>query len=453
MPPRRSRTVEGSCWQCRKRRVLCDLTRPSCSRCSAAQQSCEYSRTRLKWIDGVAARGKLAGRSVPTEVTPTVPRPVTTAMPEGGLLLYFERAFLPRFNLGIASLDIDLAAVSCDPVLQHAVIALANAHHALDAHNSSDDALFTKGQARLTALESFRTHLGARKTSAEDLFLANVFHCVLDAIIEPTDEAAAMLCHFQGGRALLSDGDCLNKLTSADHGLSAFAISVFATMDLVHSLLSGHEPFFDEAWVMSRAGRHCWWGCLDTEDPFLSILSILTRLARLGFEARESQTLVRIDDLLTIQSALERSGTNACPLHFSGDQDAAMEFQDSWAAFCSAYRATALIYMYRALCNLEPDHHLIQHATEEGVRAICKENLAGNLAHCMLFPILVIGSHCMHEQDRKSLLRTLDNTASYLSFGSIQLIDGFLKERWYGQCLDSDWWDFYGGIAHRTAVF
>lgn len=368
--------------------MLCDLTRPSCSRCNTSQQPCQYSQTRLKWINGVAARGKLAGQRLPIrgqEVQP-IPRSVTSLMTQDGLLLYFTHAVVPRFNLGIGSLNIDLTFVNRDPVLQHAVLALANAHHTIDARAISNDTLFAKGQSRLTALEVFRKQLDGQHASPDDLFLANVFHCVLDGIIEPTDETAAMVCHFQGGKALLSHGDCLGRLNSESHGLSAFAMSIFATMDLVHALLSGQAPFFDEAWVMSRVGRDCWWGCLTAGDPFLGILSILARLARLGHDALKSQTVVPIDSLLSIQHTLD--GKSLIPLN-QADGNAG----GAWAAFCTAYRSTAKIYMYRALCNLDSDHDLVQQATKEGVQAICKENLAGNLAHCMLFPMLVVGSH------------------------------------------------------------
>lgn len=369
-------------------------------------------------------------------------------MTHDGLLLYFTHAVVPRFNLGISSLDIDLTSVNSDPVLQHAVIALANAHHTIDARNISDDILLAKGQYRLTALEVFRKQLDGQQASSEYLFLANVFHCVLDGIIEPTDETAAMLCHFQGGKALLLHGDCLGRLNSISHGLSAFAISIFATMDLVHSLLSGQEPFFDGEWVMSRSGRDCWWGCLQTDDPFLGILSILTKLARLGHEALQSQTVVPIDDLLSIQYVLDG---NSLILADEGDEPHRNP-GSAWTAFCTAYRSTAKIYMYRVLCNLDSDHDLVQQATEEGVRAICKDDLTGNLAHCMLFPMLVVGSHCMNPHDRIDLLKTMNSTASYLSFRSIHLTEQFLKDKWSRPSVEN-WWDLYRDIASRAAAF
>lgn len=268
-----------------------------------------------------------------------------------------------------------------------------------------------------------------------------------------------MLCHFQGGKALLSYNGCLEAMNSADNGLSSFAISIFATMDLVHSLLSGEEPFFDEAWVMTRPHRQSWWGCLGDDDPFLVVLCILFRLARLGHEARQSQTPVSIADLLSIQSALERCGEKCCshpaasPASATDPPAARRTLEESWATFCTAYRSTALIYMYRALCNLAPDHDLVQKATDEGARAICNDHLAGNIAHCMLFPILIIGSHCLDHQQRTGILKALSTNAAYLSFKSIPLIDQFLKEKWCNGIESCSWWQSFADIAYRTAVF
>ncbi|KAF4544445.1 uncharacterized protein LTHEOB_6015 [Lasiodiplodia theobromae] len=473
MPPQRSRTVDGSCWRCKKRRVLCDLKRPCCSRCIANQHPCDYSLTPLKWIDGVAARGKLAGRSepfAPPTTTPTsetietakemlrIPRPIPPPMTDGTFLRYFSHAVVPRFNLGIDDLDIDLAQVSSDPALQHAVVAISNAHHALDTHVTSHSILQAKGRARLAALEVFRKQLAAERVSSspELLFIANVFHCVLDGIIDPGDEAAAMACHFQGGKALLSHGGCLTRLNSTHHRLSSFAVSIFATMDLVHSLLTGQSPFFDEDWVMERAGRPSWWGCLSAEDPFLGVLSTLFRLASLGSMARDPSQSVPIDELLSIQSALEKLDVRFFAYaHAGGGGIADKVLRESWAAFCGSYRATASIYMYRALCNLDSDHELVQEATRDGVRAICKENLTGNIAHCMLFPVLVIGSHCSIEADRRLLLKTLKTNATYLAFGSIQLMEQFLQQRWDCESgwPSADWWECFEGIAFKSAAF
>ena len=48
--PKRRRTVEGSCWPCKQRRVKCDLQKPSCRRCINSQtEDCSYDKVLLRW--------------------------------------------------------------------------------------------------------------------------------------------------------------------------------------------------------------------------------------------------------------------------------------------------------------------------------------------------------------------------------------------------------------------
>ncbi|KAJ5595246.1 fungal-specific transcription factor domain-containing protein [Penicillium hispanicum] len=57
-----------SCWTCRRRRVKCDRRLPECQKCSISGEPCQgYSAVKpLRWTNGVASRGKLMGKSLPT---------------------------------------------------------------------------------------------------------------------------------------------------------------------------------------------------------------------------------------------------------------------------------------------------------------------------------------------------------------------------------------------------
>lgn len=60
--------IEG-CANCERRRIRCDLKRPTCNKCSKKGLDCPGYNRQLKWINGVAARGHLQGRSVPTRAS------------------------------------------------------------------------------------------------------------------------------------------------------------------------------------------------------------------------------------------------------------------------------------------------------------------------------------------------------------------------------------------------
>lgn len=53
---------EVPCWSCRRRRVLCDRTRPTCTKCHQSGRECLGYKKPLVWNKGVASRGKMMGK-------------------------------------------------------------------------------------------------------------------------------------------------------------------------------------------------------------------------------------------------------------------------------------------------------------------------------------------------------------------------------------------------------
>ncbi len=55
-------TERKQCWECLKRRLVCDLTRPRCNKCFARGVSCPgYDHKPLKWIAPGQTRSKRRG--------------------------------------------------------------------------------------------------------------------------------------------------------------------------------------------------------------------------------------------------------------------------------------------------------------------------------------------------------------------------------------------------------
>ncbi|KAL0933257.1 uncharacterized protein CTRU02_212220 [Colletotrichum truncatum] len=57
---------QKGCANCERRRIRCDLKRPTCHKCSKKGLECPGYNRQLRWVNGVAARGHLRGQSVPT---------------------------------------------------------------------------------------------------------------------------------------------------------------------------------------------------------------------------------------------------------------------------------------------------------------------------------------------------------------------------------------------------
>lgn len=546
MVPKRIRTVEGSCWPCKDRRVICDLQQPECSRCVTSGRTCSYSKVRLKWCNGIAARGRFAGRnnpisasaatasagvnilanvnaavstahtgliegSSPTERSdddsssvislspPTRFSPLSATVSEPAfvmtadhLMLYFQHEVLDRFNVARDRLDVDVGSACSDPALLQSVTAVANAHHFLYARRSPQDAVVAKKMARLTAIKLFRERLQMPRVRRQqeqqqrqlihagtdgsldlafvkDLFITNVLFCILDGIIEPLDEGAATYLHFRGGRAILAQWGFLDQLFQVKKGLSALMLSIFATMDLTHALLTGEEPYFSpESWT-GFAECEGWWGILPPGDAFLEVMGTLSHLAQLGHQYRSTGVSPSLDDLLSVWNTLDPNGTGlmddsgfvtslpATPLESStppgtGDLEP-LDYDRSWEVFCSAYRQTALIYVYRAICHMPVTHPRVQQATEAGHRAICETRLAGKLSHCLLFPTLVIGSQCLMPEQQSALRKNLLLTGTFLYFGSIPVMDQFLQNLWATPDPEVSWWDCFESISRKTFLF
>ncbi|TVY75798.1 hypothetical protein LSUE1_G003865 [Lachnellula suecica] len=446
MPPR-IRTVEGSCWSCKERRVICDLTLPVCTKCTKTNRRCDYGAVRLKWTDCVASRGRFAGKKIPLYQAPALQKNSDHHM------LYFENELLPRFNLTNTVPTIDLRLLESDPVLLQSVVAVAHAHAASRSVDYDGKALsLQKIQSRNRALRVFREHLmGAHTEEVHgSLFIANVLLCILDGIIEPSAESSATHHHLVGGKAILKQWTGMKSVFQLKYELPVLMLSIFATMDLTHSVLMGDEPYFEASSWSDFGDCESWWGNVKPEDDFLETMSIISQLASLGQKVRHTTETIEIGTLLTIQMSLEQQAARQLEAKSTGTA--------AWTAFCSIYRFAASVYLYRALSGLDVGHPLVQQAVTSFFEVISGTELTEKLHHCILFPLLCVGSHCLLPEQRVLVRKSLGTTASYLSFEGLRSLERFLEQRWSrldqnSGTLQMTWWEYFGEIAHASCLF
>jgi hypothetical protein len=55
----------GGCLNCKARKRKCDQGRPECQACSQRGMRCQGYSTPLRWVNGVASRGRFAGAPIP----------------------------------------------------------------------------------------------------------------------------------------------------------------------------------------------------------------------------------------------------------------------------------------------------------------------------------------------------------------------------------------------------
>lgn len=451
MPPR-IRTVEGSCWGCKERRVICDLTVPACDKCVKVGRRCDYGKVRLRWTDCVASRGRLAGKKIPLYQSQSqsqiVAAPVLKKTADHHIL-YFEKELLPRFNISNSTTPLDLKLLSKDPILLQSVIAVANAHSTYRSANESSLSL-SRIQDRNNALKLFRQQLMCTQTNetSSSLFIANVLLCILDGIIEPLTESSAVSAHLVGGKAILKQWTGMKDILHLKYELPVLMLSIFATMDLTHAMLIGDDPYFDASSWAEFGDCEAWWGNIPGEDDFLHTMAIISQLSTLGNEVRNFRSTAPIGMLLSIQTALET------PAEVQPDCTP----NPGWSAFCATYRFAASVYLFRALSALDVDHELVQKTVSDCMKVISGKDLTDKLHHCILFPVLIVGTHCLHEEQRVEVRKSLARTSIYLSFEALRSMSGFLEKRWAeldksDEIKQFNWWKYYEEVANVTCLF
>jgi hypothetical protein len=374
------------------------------------------------------------------------------------MALYFTASVLPRFQLLDEMLHLDLAELLKDEPLKQAVVAIARAHLDLDSHVTSKDAVVVRRSARLTAIHSLRRQLENGLDSierAQKLFTVNVLLCMLDGMVEPSDEQpTASLWHLKGGYAMLEHWANMPLALIAGNGFSAHLMSVFATMDLVHALLSGDKPFCDALVWHMFAGVQAWWGRLPSGDRFLSLLKTFSEMAYLGHLVCSNLPQdVGLELAQRCLPSIELALDSACgyPKTASATLDLPSK---NWQTFCYLYGVTGEIYVLRALKLHQTDDSEVQDAVRRGTALLVGDfALPGMMAHCIILPILVLGAHAVRIEDQNRVLRSLTPSISYLSFGSLTIMKEWLREVWQRANTETNWWETFDTVSERVFLF
>jgi len=457
MTNRRSRVIEGSCWTCRKRRIKCDLRKPSCTRCLDGGQTCSYSNTPpVKWVGGSATRGRLAGPHSPISSGLALGAlPATQPLKNSEVILYFANEVMPRLQIPDKPINLDLDNVLQDEPLRQTIIAVSQAHYALHSKVSVYDVAVIRKKTRQTAIEGFLRCLGEgvhSESSAQRLFAISILFCVLDGMIAPSEEHNVSTCHLRGGCAILDQWTNTPTRMLLQDGWQAHMLSLYTTIDLVHALLSGDKPFFEPMIWRMFANVQTWFGRLRVGDRFLEILAAFSDMAALGNIVYANLPL---DSVRLVEKCLApiEAIFDSRPRHEGFFDDPNTSLSSPWTSFCSIYDICGIIYLQRALRLRSMDDEMVQAATRRGVEKLKDGNLPGMMRHCVIFPILVIGSHCNSAQDRRAILDALSASSSYLAFRNMPMMVDFLRATWAREEVHATWWETFASVSQKTFLF
>lgn len=382
----------------------------------------------------------LARRRSPASLSPT---PALKPLDSYSLFKYFSTAVLPRFQVLDEHIPVELHIVKKDEPLQQAILAIARAHHSFLSKCNLGGTAMIRSKARLAAINGFRKQLECGVVSdnaAQDLFTINVLLCMLDGMIEPERDLNASMFHLKGGYAMLNRWPSTVSNMLQENGFRAHLLSVFVTMDLVHAFLSGDKPYFDSSIWKMFDGIQAWWGRLQKTNMFLKMLNAHSQMAVLGYILKtgcESSGSLFGQHLPVVESLL------SAPVDCG---------KTEWEAFCHFYLISGSIYFHRVLKQRSIEDEIVQDITRRGVSLLVETVLPGMMSHCVVLPMLVIGSHCITDHDRQVVREALSPSLHYLSFGNMPVMADFLRATWKKHDMNASWFELFHDVC-RTCMF
>lgn len=276
-PPKRRRTVEGSCWPCKQRRVKCDLQKPCCRRCITSKtEDCSYDKVLLRW------------KKRPAKTVPECQLQLSSGHALNGLDLavnerkaldYFQACLWPLLSTAHDPCPPPVAlALRSQPVLQ-ALCVFAEEHRALQGTGSSKQAL---NKRRAHCLAAIRNHLGGgtpEKNALSALLVAVLLLYFLEGYVNCTRDDASTHCHFSGALAIINALGGFEATWSSSDRITRMLLSEFASTDLTDALLQDRPPSFPAIVWNCMEARSVWWQTVPGSTSLGSVLSILADMS------------------------------------------------------------------------------------------------------------------------------------------------------------------------------
>ncbi|KAH7413959.1 fungal-specific transcription factor domain-containing protein [Phaeosphaeria sp. MPI-PUGE-AT-0046c] len=451
---KRRRTVEGSCWPCKQRRVKCDLQRPVCRRCVQSHQGdCNYDKFLLKWKQRPAS-------SVPNTQLQLSLEQILDGSPllvnERRAIDYFKVRLWPLFSTIHEPCPPPIAlALRSQPVL-HALYVFAEEHRALQEGVSSKQ---TSERRRLHALTAIRDQLGdnkAEQTALPALLVAVLLLYFLEGYVNCTNDDASTRCHLTGALAIINAlGGFLSVWSSSDR-ITRMLLSELASTDLTDALLQDRRPSFPATvWGFMEPGS-AWWEDVPGSASLGSVLSIMSEMSCYHHELTAGCS-VDINKGQEFEYALQPTygmldyGGTTC-VEVGSRSEVTPHFSTASLCLIRSFQHAGLIYLYSAIHNIPKEHFLVQQHVNACLECIHSMGTRSKAQNCALFPLYVAGAHTITDTHRSSVLGILDNIHANIMFQSVISIGSALRQVWECTPCPSTWTDIFQNSAPCTLV-
>lgn len=450
-PAKRQRTVEGSCWSCKQRRVKCDLQKPSCRRCLTSGAECCYDKVLLRWD---ARRSRTTFIPSPTIGPLSFQTPL--AVPEKKALDYFRGRLWPLLSTSDQPCQPPISiALQSQPVLQAACI-FAEAHRALKNRAPSNQSLINRRVQCLAGIRGSLVDTSIPKSALQALLLAVLLLYHSDGFVDCLQPHQSTQSHHAGVVAIVHTLGGFESVIKTVGKETSMLLSEFATTDVIQAMLRGGRPSVSTVlWDDIESGPVWWETGQHGTVSFASIFGVMTDLAHYSHDIRgdSDPILNRVDHF---ERALQPSypslgdfaSTNADDSYDDGSRKAAVYSQ----ALCRAFQHAAMIFLYRSVCCLPTSHFLVQQHVHACLACITSMEIDSKAHNCTLFPLYVAGAHAIDDHRRKVVMERLEAVQNGLGFESVMAIHQALEELWLGDDQLGAWVDTFKNLAQGTLV-
>ncbi|KAI9044907.1 Zn(II)2Cys6 transcription factor [Aspergillus affinis] len=460
--------MRAACWTCRKRTIQCDRTSDPCAKCKKAGLECFETRP-LRWVKGVAIRGKLRGRVLEEDQKvangkPTMPPkqksvlssvakslalksapPLALQDPCTDDLGWSSRFYLDYYNIRIAKLFILydsasnpfrnlLAYAVDDSTLRMGIIAVAARHFANSGRsfdqtddasspqvvNANVDALHFKRQA----IKSLLSSLSHPTPSQKDTIMATILLLIFLDILESGIDGWKYHLHgaeelFKISQSMLEPGT--SHHVNSDPGETVeetrrFVARQFSLVSTIGGALSNSESM-PGLCVNSEEGRN-------QESIIRSFLGcpgfLLEAIRYFSNQRHVIETLKMYDDT-SIQEHVRDTQTM---LELTGEFDcvewASNSVQSNKSPIVKVHMLSLLSESYRTATFLYGNRVLRAFGKSAGAVASDNGKLVLRLLDviealkcddalfkCLLWPTFIAGLECETESDQQQVVQSL----------------------------------------------
>ncbi|KAL5361894.1 fungal-specific transcription factor domain-containing protein [Aspergillus floccosus] len=410
LPP--VKTATKDCPRCRTRRISCDRTLPHCRKCTSRNFVCPGYGVVLRWAQGVASRGRLAGRSLPLREEPEKPAAGMMIWPELHSFDTVSSELLRHFDSGVASklawvdgpsnpwrhIILPLSHVS--PTVLSSVLAIA----AQDlAYKYTPDHPYPRRLRTVSfhylgqALSSLRQQLEALRRTPRAPVCPSQARCLLASTLLLynlellTPEAARWQLHIQGARAIIQEAiRCPNSLEEAD---------VFLFYEYYYAcVFIGLTTFDPTDGTPNDIPTH---DRITIFSDFVRITHSVTQVERIKFTTGSNPQTLQLEAVKDeIEVAKQRTLYLSQAIQFSSPAA-----QRDFAHLTCMYYHASLIYSQRVLA----DDVLSQEDSVQASREAILEHLENltqrtNYAQDLVWPLFIAGTECRALPEKQELI-------------------------------------------------